>query len=138
MSNLNLNKVIIAGRIASDLELKQTQSGVPVVSGSIAINRKTRDKEEKPVADFFHFTAWRAVAEFLSKYFHKGSAVCFIGALHNRSYTDKSGEKRYITEILVEEANFVDSKSVGENTFDSCTPTPANFEDVADDGDLPF
>ena len=139
MSNLNLNKVIIAGRISSDIELKQTTNEVPVVNGNIAVNRKKKDKEDKQVADFFNFIAWRTTAEFISKYFKKGSSICCIGTLQNRSYTDKkTGEKRYITEILVEEANFVDSKSVVENTLDSYTPTPANFEDVADDGDLPF
>ena len=142
MSNFNLNKVIIAGRLTSDLELKQTPSGVPVVSGSIAVNQRKKATEEKPQADFFSFVAWRSNAEVLSKYFHKGSSVCLLGSLQNRSYSDNGGVKRYITEINVDEVKFVDSKSLGENqveyTPDACSPSPANFEDVEDDGDLPF
>lgn len=142
MSNFNLNKVIIAGRLTSDIELKQSPSGVPVIGGSIAVNRKKKDAENKPIADFFNFVAWRGTAELISKYFHKGSSVCLIGELQNRSYTDNKGVKRYIIEIIVDEVKFVDSKSLGENqensTPDAYTPSPANFEDVEGDGDVPF
>ena len=66
------NKVILIGRLTKDLELKVTQSGIPVVSGSIAVNRPYKqDKERK--ADFFNFTAWRGTAEFIARYFHQGS-----------------------------------------------------------------
>lgn len=141
MSSLNLNKVIIAGRLAAAPELKQTTSGVPVVSGSIAVNRKKKDKDNNPIADFFNFVAWRATAEFISKYFQKGSSICIIGELQNRSYVDGGGTKRYVAEIHVEEAKFVDNKPIGEDQeaiSESYTPTPAKFEDVEDDGDLPF
>ena len=87
MVSLNLNKVILAGRLTADPELKQTQSGIAVVSFSIAVNRRfaSRDSQQgQPEADFFRVTAWRSTAEFIAKYFHKGSAICITGSIQNR------------------------------------------------------
>ena len=94
------NKVILIGRLTKDLELKVTQSGIPVVSGSIAVNRPYKqDKERK--ADFFNFTAWRGTAEFIARYFHQGSNILIEGALQTRDYTANDGSKRYVTEVVV-------------------------------------
>ena len=110
MANLNLNKVILGGRLTSDPELKQTQSGVSVCSFSIAVNRKVaKDQEQK--ADFINCVSWRKVAEFISNYFHRGSSICIVGNIQTRSWDDKNGNKRYATEVIVDEAMFVDSKN---------------------------
>lgn len=146
MSNLNLNKVVLGGRLTADVELKQTTSGVSVCSFSIAVNRRY-SKEGDQQTDFISCQAWRNTAEFISKYFKKGSSICVVGSIQQRSWTDKDGQKRYATEIVVDEAMFVDGKNDAQGTETSNpntyipdaykTPTQPNFEDVSDD-DLPF
>lgn len=138
MSNLNLNKVVLAGRLTADIELKQTTSGVSVASFGIAINRrKTAEREQE--TDFINCQAWRQTAEFIAKYFRKGSAICVTGSIQTRSWTDKQGIKRYATEVVVEDAMFVDSK------HDSSAPAPylpeahtATEQRNDSDNDLPF
>lgn len=141
MANFNINKVILGGRITKDVELKQTQNGVPVAQLSIAVNRKA----SKDQTDFINCIAWRNTAEFISKYFKKGSSICVVGSIQTRSWQDQNGNKRFSTEILADEAYFVDSK--GEDTtnvqngsqsnFGGFTATP-NFEEMSSDEDLPF
>ena len=146
MANFNLNKVILGGRLTSDVELKQTQSGVPVCSFSIAVNRRFAGKEAPQQADFFNITAWRATAEFVARYFKKGSSICVVGSLQNRSWEDQQGQKRYATDIVADEVQFVDSKSEAQGTAAPTNYIPeaytmqqtANFEEVAQDDDLPF
>ena len=115
MANFNFNKVILGGRITQNPELKQTQSGIMVLSFSIAVNRRPSRNEDgtsnQPQADFINCVAWRQQAEFISRYFHKGSSICVIGSIQTRNYTDQQGNKRYVTEVVVDEANFVDSKN---------------------------
>ena len=110
MANFNINKVILGGRLTADVELKSTQSGVSVCQFSLAVNRKY-SKDGEQAVDFISCVAWRTTAEFLSRYFKKGSSVCIVGNIQTRSYTDKEGNKRSATEVIVDEANFVDSKS---------------------------
>lgn len=110
MANFNINKVILGGRLTADPELKSTQSGVSVCSFSIAVGRKY-SKEGEQATDFITCVAWRATAEFISRYFRKGSSLCIVGNIQTRSYTDKDGNKRNATEVIVDEALFVDSKS---------------------------
>ena len=142
MANLNFNKVILGGRITADLELKQTQSGVSVVSGSIAVNRKYKDSNNQVQTDFFNFTAWRGTAEFISKFFKKGSSIIIVGSIQNRTWTDQQGQKRYATDIVADEAYFVDSKSESsaDETYipEAYAAPAANFEDMKTDEDLPF
>jgi single-strand DNA-binding protein len=144
MANLNLNKVILGGRITADPELKQTPSGVSVCSFSIAVNRKVgKDKEQQ--ADFFNCKAWRSTAEIVSKYFKKGSSICIVGNLQQNTWTDQNGQKRYGMDVVVDEVMFVDSKndapggnSDGAYIPPSYTANDANFEEVKEDSDLPF
>ncbi|MEE0969596.1 MAG: single-stranded DNA-binding protein [Clostridia bacterium] len=142
MANLNLNKVILGGRLSSDPELKTTQSGLSVVSFSVAVNRKTKQGEEQK-ADFFNVTAWRQTAEFVSRYFKKGSSICIVGVLQNSSWTDQNGQKHSRTDIVADEVMFVDSKSEGGQAstaipeYKSTMPMP-NFEEIKTDDNLPF
>lgn len=101
MSNLNLNKVVLAGHLAADIELKQTTSGVAVVGFSIAVNRRRVADRDQEV-DFINCVAWRQTAEFISKYFRRGSAICVTGSIQTRSWTDKKGNKKYATEVVIE------------------------------------
>lgn len=113
MSSLNLNEVILGGHLTSDPELQQTQSGIPVCSFSVAVNRR-RSGEGKQEVDFINCRAWRATAEFLCRYFRKGSSVCIVGSIQTSSWTDQNNQKRYSTEVVADKISFVDSK--GENS----------------------
>ena len=152
MANFNLNKVILGGRLTADPELKQTTNGTPVVTFSIAVNRRFQSKETQQQTDFFTVTAWRATAEFVSRYFRKGSSICVIGSLQNRTWTDQQGTKRYATDIIADEIQFVDSRGEGSGgaqsqggyTPDAYAPSYASmgsapkFEEIKTDDDLPF
>ena len=116
MANFNLNKVILGGRLTANPELRQTPSGVMVLTFGIAVNRNYRSRNEdgsmgQPQADFINCVAWRERAEFISKYFHKGSSICVIGSIQTRTYNDQQGNKRYATDVVVDDTYFVDSKS---------------------------
>ena len=149
MANFNLNKVILGGRITKDVELKQTTAGVEVVSFSIAVNRKYVANGQQ-TADFFDVTAWRQTAEFISRYFRKGSSICIVGSLQTRSWEDKNGNKRTVTEVVADEAMFVDSKSDAEPANEAYTSSPSpsvtpapmpaqpKFEALSSEDDLPF
>ncbi len=154
MANFNLNKVILGGRLTADPELKQTASGVSVVSFGIAVNRRFSSKDasqQQPQADFFNVTAWRATAEFVAKYFKKGSSICVVGSIQNRTWTDPQGAKHYATDIIADEVNFVDAR--GESTaaqapyspdaysapsYSSDASSAPKFEELKTDDDLPF
>jgi single-strand DNA-binding protein len=112
MANFNFNKVILGGRMTADPELKTTPSGIAVTTFTVAVNRRFSGKNEgEAQADFFNVTAWRATAEFICKYFKKASSICVMGSLQTRSWVDKDGQKRYATEIVADEAYFVDAKA---------------------------
>lgn len=142
MANLNLNKVIIGGRMTAEPELKTTQSGVSVTSFTVAVNRRT-GKDKQPETDFLNVVAWRQSAEIVCRYFHKGSSICLVGSVQTRKWQDKDGGNRYATEIIADEILFVDSKSESQNTDagayvpDAYTATPQMEEVDAEDG-LPF
>ena len=155
MANLNLNKVILAGRLTADPELRQTSSGVPVLTFTLAVNRRfarTADGQPaQPQADFINCVAWRQTAEFISRYFHKGSSLCIAGSIQTRNWQDQQGQKRYATEVVVDEAMFVDSKSDGTGaggytpdaygapSFSTGAAEAPKFEDVnTEDNFLPF
>lgn len=140
MANFNFNKSILGGRLTATPELKQTPNGVSVASFSIAVNRRG-SKDAEPVTDFINCVAWRQTAEFISKYFKKGSSICIVGQLQTRSWTDNNGNKRFATEVIVDEANFVDSKADNESKSDSQPSygqAEPKFEEIGADDDLPF
>ena len=138
MSNLNLNKVVLAGRLTADPELKLTPGNVSVVTGSIAVNRPPRVVNNQKVTecDFINFTAWRKMAEFIAKYFKKGSAICVTGSIQTRTWDGNDGQKRYATEVVIDEAMFVDSLSstAAPSSKDSAEP----MQEHGDNEELPF
>ena len=144
MANFNMNKVIIGGRLTKDIEIKQTPSGVAVTQFSIAVNRRGKDAQ----TDFLDCVAWRQTAEFIGKFFRKGSSICVVGNLQKREWRDKDGNKRYATEIIVDEALFVDGKNDAQGAEDSNPnayipdaykePQGAKYEAVSGQDDLPF
>ena len=154
----SFNKVILMGRLTSDPELKQTQSGATVTNFTIAVDRKYNKGEEKQT-DFINVNAWRQAAEFICKYFGKGSAILIDGELQTRSWTDQQGQKRYATDVVAHEVYFCEAKKNSEtndttqnynavqrefgasggympDVYKSSSPA-ADFEPV-DDAALPF
>ena len=136
MASFNFNKVILGGRLTSDPELRQTPSGVAATSFSIAVNRPYTKNQEQQQADFINCVAWRSTAEFITKYFKKGSSICVTGSIQNRSWTDNNGQKRYATDVVVSDATFVDGKNdSGQASAPADVPV---FEELENDEDLPF
>lgn len=135
---MNLNKVILAGRLTADPELKTTPSGLSVTSFTVAVDRQFGKEKQ---TDFISCVAWRQTAEFVTKYFVKGSAICIVGSIQTRNYTDKNGNYRIAVEVLADEVKFVESK---KNTAKSAEmPEEEHYTQPeayaeADDSDLPF
>ena len=143
----SFNKVILIGNLTADPELKQTQNGISVTSFSIAVSRRFSSKstENAQQADFINVVAWRNTAEFITKYFQKGKSILVVGSLQSRSWTDQNGQKRYVTEVVAEEAQFVERKSDGSSPMSGAAPAPYGaspkdvaFEEMSTDDDLPF
>ena len=136
------NLVVLTGRLTADPELKTTANGIPVTTFSIAVNRNYRAGEEQQT-DFINIVAWRQRAEFITKYFKKGSMIGIEGSIQTRKYQDKNGNNRTAFEVVVNNAQFVESKRDGA----SPSEVPASFSnaDASDftemggmDDDLPF
>lgn len=140
MANFNFNKIILGGRLTADPELRQTTNGTSVASFSIAVNRRYNKDVQQAETDFFSVTAWRQTADFIARYFKKGSSICVVGNLQNRSWTDQQGVKQYRTDVVADEVLFVDSKSdnisSGEQSFSQ--QSTSNYQEVDTDEDLPF
>lgn len=143
---MSYNRSILVGRITKELELKQTPNGVSVTSFSIAVDRQYKSKSGEKQTDFIGIVAFRQTAEFITKYFNRGSTILIEGTLQSRTYTAKDGQKRTAWEVVADQARFVGSKSDGQgaNTssnplFSNASPSGADdFAEIDDDGDLPF
>lgn len=127
-----MNKVILIGRLTADPEVRQTQSGENVSSFSIAVDRRF-SKERK--ADFINCVAWGKACDFLNKFFRKGNRLAVIGRLETHSWEDKQGNKRYSTEVTVEEIEFVESKSDFKPSYET---QDSGYTEISSDEDLPF
>lgn len=158
-----MNKVILMGRLTADPELRQTTSGIASCRFTVAVNRRFADKNTgERQADFISCTAWRQTAEFVSRYFRKGSMICVEGTLRTGSYADRNHPDvtHYTTDVFVDNVEFTGSKaesqgsssySAPQNNYNYQTPAqPANnnenlsfgdlgdFEEIIGDGDVPF
>ena len=141
-----VNNVVLMGRIANDLEVKVTSSGIAVLSFNIAIERPYSKNDEEKKADFITCVAWKQRASFIEKYFGKGKMIAVTGALRSRTYDDKDGIRHYVTEVLVDSVSFTGEKKSesGENNESSTKkknseqlPTvPNNSERPVDMGNL--
>lgn len=136
-----MNSIILLGRATSSIELKQTQAGKSVASFSLAVKRPFT----KDTTDFITVCAWDKQAELLSKYVSKGNQICIRGYLTTRTWTDNQGQKRYATEVVADEVSFVgNSESTTESKPQPYVPgayqtaASSQFEDIPNDGTLPF
>lgn len=139
-----MNKVILMGRLTKDPEVRYTQTNNTLVASfSLAVNRRFAAQGQERQADFINIVAWNKTGEFCSKYFKKGQQVAVIGRIQTRTWDDEQGQKRYVTEVVAEEAYFADSKRDGEapanfeNTFGNVAATSPEFE-ISSNDDLPF
>ncbi len=148
-----LNHIVVMGRLARDPELRHTQSGTAVASFTLAVDRDFKDKDTgERATDWIDCVAWRTTGEFVSKYFSKGRMAVVDGRLQIREWTDKEGNKRRSAEIVANSVYFGDSKpkdgqdaggkkDKGNDGFElpaDYVPGRSSFEDIEDDGDLPF
>ncbi len=130
-----LNKVFIQGRLTKDPELRRTNTGTPVCSITLAVERDGKDANGNKVCDFIDVVAWKAQSEFIAKFFAKGRTAIIVGPLQIREWTDRDGNKRRNPEVIARDIYFGDSKPAGARTYDGA----AGFEEIEDiSGELPF
>lgn len=130
-----VNHLILQGRLVAQPELRRTQSGVAVASFRVAWSRKYKESETEL---FLNCVAWRGTAEMICKYFAKGQEIAVEGELNTRGYTDRDGNKRQVTELIVSQAHFCGPKSGGSNQPSGGYPKNQFDELTGDDGELPF
>ncbi len=136
-----MNKAILMGRLTADPEMRHTTTGKSVCTFRLAVNRRFVRQGEEQQADFFPIVAWEKTAEFCNNYFRKGQQVAIVGRIQTRTWDDPEGNKRYITEIVAEEAHFADSKN--SSTTDNNNYNASNTQDTGgfypvEDDELPF
>lgn len=139
------NLVVLTGRLTADPELKTTANGISVTTFSIAVDRRYRSGEERQT-DFINIVAWRTSAEFITKYFKKGNMIGIEGSIQTRRYQDKNGNNRTAFEVVVNNAQFVESKRDSSSAPMDSEPASFSNADVNDfadlgdatDDDLPF
>lgn len=127
------NKVFLIGNLTRDPELKETQNGISVCNFSIAVSRDYADSEGNRETDFFNIKVWRGRAETCGKCLKKGNKVAIIGTLQNRSFEDKDGNKRSVTDIIASEVEFLTPKNSNETSKER-----PQLKDLDDDSDIPF
>ena len=146
-----INNVVLMGRLVATPELRSTGTGVSVASFTIAVERSYAKVGEQRQADFIDCVAWRQSAEFITKYFQKGSMIAVTGSIQTRNYEDKNGNKRKAVEVIVDSASFCGSKAeTGTSGGYSAPAAPvapapsftagneSDFEEISEDDDLPF
>lgn len=147
-----LNKIFLQGRLVADPELRHTQSGIPVASFRIAVDRDYKNQNGEKETDFINIVAWRGTGEFVSRYFYKGRMAIVVGQLQIREYTDRDGNRRYMTEVVANNIYFGDSKkdsttsnnNTGQESYSNYGPPDGGVGNGAfseltdDDGELPF
>ncbi len=147
-----LNNAVIMGRLVADPELRTTGSGISVSSFTVAVDRRFNRQGEDRQADFIDIIAWRQTAEFVCKYFRKGSMIAVQGYIQTRMYEDKNGNKRKAVEIVADNVSFCGSKNESnggstftrDDSFMNAQPAPSystadegDFKEIPED-DLPF
>lgn len=143
-----INNVVLMGRLVATPELRSTGTGVSVASFTIAVERAFAKAGEQRQADFIDCVAWRQTAEFITRYFQKGSMIAVTGNIQTRNYEDKNGNKRKAVEVVVDNASFCGSKAESGTTGGYTAPaapapsfasaSESDFEEITEDDDLPF
>ena len=125
-----MNKVFLIGRLTRDPELRYTSSNLPVATFSLAVNRNFTSQSGEREADFINIVDWRKQAENVKNYLTQGSQVAIDGRIQTRTYDGEDGKKRYITEVVADNVQFLDTKSARESMNTSTQDvTPSDFSD---------
>ena len=142
-----LNKCFLQGRMTADPELRHTQNGVAVATFRLAVTRDFKEKDGERKADFVSVVFWRGTAEFVSRFFQKGSLAVVEGRLQVRDYTDRDGNKRFVTEVIADNVYFSESRKrddteqtyqAGGDTEQTYPASGEQFGEISDSEDLPF
>lgn len=136
-----MNRCMLIGNLTKDPELRTTGSGVSVSTFSIGVSRRFPNQNGERESDFFNIVVWRKQAENCAKYLRKGSQVCVAGAIQNRSYDDRDGNKRYITEIVADEVQFLRTNRDGNDNGSYAPPSSppqSNSQMHEIEEDMPF
>lgn len=133
-----MNQIILIGNLTADPELRTTQSGINMVSFTVAVQRKYKNDQGRYDADFIRCVAWRQTADFLHQYATKGRKIALTGELQSRTY-DKDGQKRTLFEVVANSVELIDKRDA-EIGRPADTQPSVGFTEVVDDdeGDLPF
>lgn len=127
-----MNKVELIGRLTKEPEIKLTQNQTQYCQFTLAVDRRFKDANGQRQADFINCVAWKQTAVFIQQYFRKGNRIGVIGSIQTRSYDDKNGQKVYVTEVIVNEAEFVESQSTQASAPAPQAPTPAEEAPIAE------
>lgn len=138
-----LNVVALMGRLARDPEMRKTPQGVSVATFTVAVDRSFVKQGEDRQADFIDIVCWRNTADFVCKYFQKGSMIALNGSIQTRTYQDKNGNNRKAFEIVADNVHFAGAKTPSEKVqtgseYDLDMSPGDDFEVISDDEDLPF
>lgn len=138
-----LNVVALMGRLVADPQLRQTTTGKNVASFRVAVDRGRKDANGQNQADFFDIVAWDKSAEFVCRYFQKGSMIAVEGRLQSRNYQDKSGSNRTAIEVVASNVSFAgkepaQSQNVANRAVSAPVAASNEYTPIEDDGDLPF
>ena len=133
-----MNKIFLIGNLTRDPESRQTPSGVSVCNLGIAVQREYASSDGNREADFFNITVWREKGENCQKYLKKGSKVAIVGSLQNRSYEDKDGVKRTVTDIIASDVEFLSPKEQQEEVVVASTTRERPQLTPLNDNNLPF
>lgn len=133
-----MNRVILVGNLTKTPELKQTTKGVPYCNFTVACNRRHKREDGTYESDFISCAAWRQTAEFIAKWFQRGQKIVLEGSLRTRSYNDDAGQKRYVTEVLVDNAEFAGGNGDKKNQARGAGGGPAAGDPFAGDYDTEF
>lgn len=118
-----MNKAIILGRLTKDPEVKSTPNGNSVAQFTVAVDRKYKNADGSKTTDFISCVAWRQVADIIGRYFHKGNRILITGEIQTRTYDDQQGVKHYVTEVIANEVDFIESANSQQNTPPPPPPT---------------
>lgn len=132
-----MNKVELIGRLTKDPEIRTTANQVAFCNFTLAVDRNFKDANGQRQADFINCVAWRQTATFIQKYFRKGNRLAIIGSIQTRSYEDKNGQKVFVTEVIADEAEFVESQSTQASAPAPQAPEP-ELQAQEEGGGLPF
>lgn len=136
-----MNKCELVGRLTKDPELKLTSNQTAYCNFTIAVDRRFKDSNGQRQADFINCVAWKQTATFVQKYFHKGNRIGIVGAIQTRQYEGNDGAKHFVTEVIVDEAEFVESQTQtapAPQTQTEPTQDNAPAEEAPEVGELPF